>query len=72
MDNPGSYEYRQVPQDVDAERAVLGSIFFDVKSDSAMVEAQAILTPEDFYRQANQTILKLCSNLLMNKDQSTC
>ncbi len=64
MDNPGSYEYRQVPQDVDAERAVLGAIFFDVRSDSAMVEAQAILEPADFYRQAHQTIFKAMQQLV--------
>ncbi|MGR8809121.1 replicative DNA helicase [Leuconostoc citreum] len=64
MDNPGSYEYRQVPQDVDAERAVLGAIFFDVRSDSAMVEAQAILEPADFYRQVHQTIFKAMQQLV--------
>lgn len=64
MDNPGSYEYRQVPQDVDAERAVLGAIFFDVRSDSAMVEAQAILEPADFYRQAHQRIFKAMQQLV--------
>ena len=64
MDNPGSYEYRQVPQDVDAERAVLGAIFFDVKSDNAMVEANAIIEPDDFYRQAHQTIFKAMRQLV--------
>ena len=64
MDNPGSYEYRQVPQDVDAERAVLGAIFFDVKSDNAMVEANAIIESDDFYRQANQTIFKAMQQLI--------
>lgn len=64
MDNPGSYEYRQVPQDVDAERAVLGAIFFDVKSDNAVVAASAIIEPEDFYRQAHQTIFKAMQQLI--------
>ena len=64
MDNPGSYEYRQVPQDVDAERAVLGAIFFDVKSDNAMVAAGAILQADDFYRQAHQTIFKAMQQLV--------
>ena len=64
MDNPGSYEYRQVPQDVDAERAVLGAIFFDVKSDNAMVEANAIIEADDFYRQAHQTIFKAMQQLI--------
>ena len=49
MDNPAlGAEYRQVPQDIDAERAVLGAIFFDINSDSAMVAASAILDPDDF------------------------
>ncbi|MGO1225015.1 MAG: replicative DNA helicase, partial [Leuconostoc falkenbergense] len=64
MDNPVSNEYRQVPQDIDAERAVLGAIFFDVKSENAMIEASAILAPEDFYRQANQTIFKAMQSLV--------
>lgn len=64
MDNPVSYEYRQVPQDIDAERAVLGAIFFDVKSENAMIEASAILAPDDFYRQANQTIFKAMQSLI--------
>lgn len=64
MDNPGSYEYRQVPQDVDAERAVLGAIFFDVKSDNAVVTASAIIEADDFYRQAHQTIFKAMQQLI--------
>jgi len=64
MDNPVSNEYRQVPQDIDAERAVLGAIFFDVKSENAMIEASAILAPDDFYRQANQTIFKAMQSLI--------
>ncbi|WP_278393532.1 replicative DNA helicase [Leuconostoc lactis] len=64
MDNPEAYEYRQVPQDVDAERAVLGAIFFDVKSDNAMVAASAILEADDFYRQAHQTIFKAMQQLV--------
>ncbi|MGQ4572827.1 replicative DNA helicase [Leuconostoc pseudomesenteroides] len=64
MDNPVSNEYRQVPQDIDAERAVLGAIFFDVKSENAMIEASAILAPDDFYRQANQTIFKAMQSLV--------
>ncbi|WP_302046008.1 replicative DNA helicase [Leuconostoc lactis] len=64
MDNPEAYEYRQVPQDVDAERAVLGAIFFDVKSDNAMVAANAILEADDFYRQAHQTIFKAMQQLV--------
>ncbi|GAP03220.1 replicative DNA helicase [Fructobacillus pseudoficulneus] len=51
-------EYRQAPNDEAAERAVLGAIFFDVKSDAAMVAAEAILEPSDFYRQKHQEIFK--------------
>ncbi len=53
-----------MPQDIDAERAVLGAIFFDVKSENAMIEASAILAPDDFYRQANQTIFKAMQSLV--------
>ncbi|WEV54565.1 replicative DNA helicase [Leuconostocaceae bacterium ESL0723] len=57
-------EYRQPPQDIDAERAVLGAIFFDVNSDAALVAAQAILSADDFYRQAHQTIFKAMESLV--------
>ncbi|CAH1855512.1 replicative DNA helicase [Convivina intestini] len=65
MDNAlGPNEYRQSPQDIAAEQAVLGAIFFDVNSASAMAAAQAILEPNDFYRQAHQTIFKAMSQLV--------
>ncbi|MCO0832414.1 replicative DNA helicase [Fructobacillus sp. W13] len=51
-------EYRQAPQDIEAEKAVLGAILFDVSSDSAMVTAESILDAKDFYRSAHQEIFK--------------
>lgn len=57
-------EYRQAPQDIEAEKAVFGAIFFDVKSDAAMVTAQAILEPKDFYRTAHQEIFKAMQSLV--------
>ncbi|HEY4398971.1 MAG TPA: replicative DNA helicase [Lactobacillaceae bacterium] len=58
MDNPTATEYRQVPQNVDAERFVLGSILFDVTGDGAITEASGILMPQDFYQQAHQQIFQ--------------
>ncbi|MBS9335481.1 replicative DNA helicase [Fructobacillus sp. M1-13] len=57
-------EYRQAPQDIEAEKAVFGAIFFDVHSDAAMVSAQAILEPKDFYRTAHQEIFKAMQALV--------
>ncbi|CAK1240439.1 Replicative DNA helicase (DnaB) [Fructobacillus cardui] len=51
-------EYRQAPNDEAAERAVLGAIFFDVQSEAAVVAAEAVLDPSDFYRQKHQEIFK--------------
>jgi replicative DNA helicase len=62
MDNPVT-EYRQVPQNGDAERFVLSSILFDVTSDSAITEASGILTPQDFYQQAHQQIFQAMQEL---------
>ena len=57
-------EYRQAPQDIEAEKAVFGAIFFDVHSDTAMVTAEAILEPKDFYRTAHQEIFKAMQSLV--------
>ncbi|GAO99443.1 replicative DNA helicase [Fructobacillus ficulneus] len=51
-------EYRQAPNDEAAERAVLGAIFFEMSSDAAVVTAEAILDPSDFYRQRHQEIFR--------------
>jgi len=45
--------YRLAPQDLDAERAVLGSILIDR---GAIVEIADILAPDDFYRQGHALI----------------
>lgn len=42
-----------MPHDVQAERAVLGSIFLDT---NALAEAVEFVTPDDFYNRANQVI----------------
>ena len=41
------------PQNIDAEKAVLGSIFL---SDAALVESMEFLEPDDFYKHAHQII----------------
>ena len=44
---------RTPPQDIDAERAVLGSILM---SKAALADVSEIVTPGDFYRPAHETI----------------
>jgi replicative DNA helicase len=46
---------RQVPQDVEAERAVLGSLLLDT---SAIAEIAPLLRPEDFYRGQHAAIYR--------------
>ncbi|MDN6542626.1 MAG: replicative DNA helicase, partial [Lentilactobacillus parabuchneri] len=43
------------PQNIDAEKAVLGSIFL---STDALVESMEFLEPDDFYKHAHQIIYK--------------
>ena len=43
------------PQDIEAEQAVLGAIFLDA---DALVEAMAVIEPQDFYRRAHQIIFR--------------
>lgn len=43
------------PQDIEAEQAVLGAIFLDAE---ALVEAMAVIEPQDFYRRAHQIIFR--------------
>lgn len=43
------------PQNIDAEKAVLGSIFL---STDALIEAMEYLEPDDFYKRAHQIIFK--------------
>lgn len=43
------------PQNVEAEKAVLGAVFL---SGDALVESMEYVGPDDFYRRAHQIILK--------------
>ncbi|MCJ0537647.1 replicative DNA helicase [Enterococcus cecorum] len=43
------------PQDIEAEQAVLGAIFLDAE---ALVEAMAVIEPQDFYRRAHQIVFR--------------
>jgi len=51
---------RLPPQDVEAEKCVLGSIFLDK---SALLKVVEILTPEDFYRAAHGAIFRTMLDL---------
>ena len=48
------------PNDVEAEQAVIGSMFTDKEAVSAAIE---VLKPEDFYREDNRTIFEAILNL---------
>ena len=54
---------RVPPQNIEAEQAVLGAMMIKKK---AIIEAQEILQPEDFYREAHRRVydamLKLAEN----------
>ena len=56
MARPG----RDVPQDIDAEKAVLGSIFIEPE---AITQVAPLLNPEDFFRAAHRTIYRACLTL---------
>ena len=43
------------PQDIEAEQAVLGAFFLDA---DALVEAMAVIEPQDFYRRAHQIVFR--------------
>lgn len=43
------------PQDIEAEQAVLGAIFLDA---DALIEAMAVIEPQDFYRHAHQIVFR--------------
>lgn len=51
---------RLPPHDLDAERAVLGSVLIDP---AAMVDALELVTPADFYRQAHALIFRAMTTL---------
>ncbi|WP_283679492.1 replicative DNA helicase [Lentilactobacillus sp. Marseille-Q4993] len=48
------------PQNIDAEKAVLGAIFL---STDALIEAMEFLEPRDFYKRAHQIIFEAMVNL---------
>ncbi|NPA49538.1 MAG: replicative DNA helicase, partial [Thermodesulfobacteria bacterium] len=56
---------RVPPQDVEAEKSVLGSIFLD---NSAILKVVEILSPEDFYRQAHAAIYKTMLDLFSRNE----
>lgn len=51
---------RLPPQDIEAEKCVLGSIFLD---NAAILKVVELLTPEDFYRQAHAAIFRTMLDL---------
>lgn len=51
---------RVPPQNVDAEKSVLGAMLLDK---DAILMAEDKLTPEDFYREADAVIFKAILNL---------
>ncbi|PWG00513.1 replicative DNA helicase [Levilactobacillus bambusae] len=54
------------PQNLDAEKAVLGAIFLNAE---AIVDAMEILEPDDFYRRAHQIIFQVMMDL-NNQDEA--
>lgn len=57
MDNIVS---QQIPHDSEAEKAVLGAIFIDPE---AIVDASAVVQPEDFYERVNRLIFQAMLDL---------
>ncbi len=49
------WQDRLPPQDIDAEQAVLGSVFLEA---DAVVEAREYIEPKDFYRRGHQLIFE--------------
>ncbi len=56
---------RLPPQDVEAEKCVLGSIFLDK---SALLKVVEILSPEDFYREAHGAIFRTMLDLFNHNE----
>lgn len=56
---------RMPPQDLDAEKSVLGSLMLDSKAVYIVVD---ILKPEDFYAQKHQIIYQAVMDLYENKE----
>ena len=53
-------EDRRLPEDVEAEEAVIGSLLID---GDAMYRVAPFLPPEDFYREKNQWVYEACFSL---------
>jgi len=56
---------RLPPQDIEAEKCVLGSIFLD---NAAILKVVEILTPEDFYRAAHSAIYRTMLDLFTRNE----
>ena len=59
MDN-GILENQTPPQNIEAEKAVLGAVFL---SSDALIDAMEYVTAEDFYKHAHQVIFKVMVDL---------
>ncbi|AEV94351.1 replicative DNA helicase [Pediococcus claussenii] len=59
MDN-GILENQAPPQNIEAEKAVLGAIFL---SNDALADAMEFVTPDDFYKHAHQSIFRIMVDL---------
>ena len=62
--NPDPFD-RLPPQDIEAEKCVLGSIFLD---NSAILKVVEILTPDDFYRSAHSAIYRTMLDLFTKNE----
>ena len=60
-------EHKLPPQNLDAERAILGGMLIDNEAISRVIE---ILRPEDFYREAHQEIYATILNLYSANEPS--
>ena len=54
MDN-GILENQTPPQNIEAEKAVLGAVFLN---SDALIDAMEFVTADDFYKHAHQVIFK--------------
>ncbi len=60
LDTAGASKFRVPPQDVEAEQAVLGSVFID---NSALLRVVELLRPEDFFRKSHSIIYQAMLDL---------
>ena len=54
-----------IPNDIEAEKAVIGSCLIDKKAVNSSIE---ILTSEDFYREDNKIIFNCITNLFLRNE----